>query len=150
MIAMRGKSLTKHRRSGEVGAAFAEFTVSVLFVVSLLFISIQLLYIGYSQLTVQFVATEALRQSIIDASASGHSSAMLSFARTRAGQMGLAIEPSDVQICPVRVVANKTCPSFNTGDPNELIAVRITYGVPVIFWGEMTVTGFAVGRNEPF
>lgn len=147
---MRGKSLTRKDRHGEAGAAFVEFAISVLFVCSVLFISIQLLYIGYSQLTVQFVATEALRQSIIDADEVNHSSSMLTYAKDRAGEMGLAIQTSDVQICPVRNVSNKTCPSFDTGTSNELIAVRITYGVPVMFWGQMTVTGFAVGRNEPF
>lgn len=131
----------------ESGSTLAEFSIAALFLLFFIFISIQLLYVAYVSLTVQFLSLRGLRAAVVADVTLGDGAAetLQSNIITEASALGITVEPSDVHICPV---SNPYCTEPSIGAPKDVISIIVRKSFP-IYWGNLTMRGRAIGRNEP-
>lgn len=139
-------------RTREDGSALVEGTVSIGVLLAFLFTSIQLIFMGYTSLCLQFVAIEGIRLASIGepegASPSyDHASAIKNYVIDRSAALGIPLTTDQIEICPT---SNVKCGGNSfVGVPNGLLSLRLTRDVTVFGVGNFMIDGIAIGRNEP-
>lgn len=151
MLALMSKHSRRIRRrhSGERAGVLVEFSISALFLLLLILSSVQLLYMAYMALAVQFVSLRGLRVAVIGSDTqtpAEFTAALQDQIQSLGRNLGVELAAEDIAICPLR---DFHCETPNAGSGNELIVVRVQKRIPFIVFSGLKVSGQAIGRNEP-
>ena len=113
--------------NNEAGATVVEFSIVVGLCLFIVFMGIDVLFLGYRALSLQHTANTVLRQTVVGPPAGSlpnydHAQAMVQLAKKQAKNLGLKISPNQIQICPQSQV---NCQANSSGKGNEFVVVRI-------------------------
>ncbi len=147
-------------RSAQEGAAMVEFAIVCILVIPFMIVAIQLLYVAFQVITLQFVVTDMLRQSVvadftaIDCTVTvtptplvctcpggiTNIACLRQLVVNRASALGVTIAAGDVFICPVltpaaggSLVDNKTaCIGNFNNQPLMTVYARRQFTFPLV------------------
>lgn len=136
----------------EKGATSVEFALIISFLLFFIFIGIDLLYLSYKALSLQYAASSVLRETVVgkpESSPAGydHAHEMKVKIKEKAEAFGLKLENRQIRICPL---SDPGCTSNNTSVAEDLILISIDYETTMLFMSDYTINAVAVGKNEPF
>lgn len=145
------QSSRKHRRkTGEMGAAIAESVIAVPLFIFLVFCAVEFMVISWRALTLQFVATQTMRNIVTGMCADANGNPeyceegtrridyAIDQARKASKSYGLG-SGSDIIVCITRSGQRATdCPNpeisaGNPGTVGELVEIITTYKSPLLF-----------------
>lgn len=139
-------------RLDEDGATSVEFSLIVGFLLLFIFVGVDLLYLNYKTLSLQYAASSVLREAVVgipQAPPAGykHADEMRKKIKQKAASLGLKLDFNKIRICPL---SNPGCAGNNTSIADDLILISIDYDTSVLFMSDYTINAIAVGKNEPF
>jgi hypothetical protein len=140
------------------GATLLEFAVISAFLFFFLIIAAEFLFMCYTSVTMQFIATRALRQSILgppagQPPAATYAEAIENGIIANGHELFVSLDRDHIYICladPNNI--NIKCATDNAGVGDDLISVYIEKRFSIPFFGFLgyTLDALAVGKNEPF
>ena len=128
------------------GATTVELTVvaPVLFAFSI--VALELLRLCFTGLTIQFVAAKALRQAVISPTSAQGIAATVSDLGAR---FGVPIAPEQIEVC--HLIGDGTCVGGGSAPgSNELLVIKVARPTALLLFGNYTLRGLVIGRNEPY
>lgn len=150
VLGEKNEVITRFNRD-ERGATSVEMAMVAGLLLFFIFTGIDLLYLSYQSLSLQYTATTALRTATIgepDIPAPGynHVTVVKKQIKDTAAGFGLELKDAHIKICPI---TDPACPVSNSAKPGDLIVVRIDYPSRVLFYDQYTINAMAIGKNEP-
>jgi len=135
----------------EAGATTVEMALVSGLLLFVIFVGIDMLYLSYQALSLQYTATTVLRQAVLGEPevlppGYNHVDTMKNRMKDLAAGFGLELLPSQISICPV---VDPNCPVSYSAEPGEIIIVQINFPSRVLFVDQYNVNATAIGRNEP-
>ncbi|MCB0325160.1 MAG: pilus assembly protein [Bdellovibrionales bacterium] len=135
------------------GSTIVEFAIVSLVFFSLIVIGAELLRLSYTNITLQFAASRALRLAVIGPPEAApadydHTTHVKDYFLELTSGLGISVPPESIRIC---ASPNLNCSTDDSGNGGELIAIRATHTIELVLWHTTyTVSALAVGRNERF
>ena len=162
-------STRRHRtHQGEHGAAFVELAISFVVFLSLFFLSIDVLRLGYHNALAQFIVTRAVQEgALLNASPTDRCTAVVQNVRGLITDFGLDDAVTDPNN-DIKIIQEIGAPSSagacdpnlpggtgpgEAGRPQEFFGIVLSYNIAlnvgIIFQFNHRVTAVAIARNEP-
>jgi Flp pilus assembly protein TadG len=142
----------KTARRTESGAVFLEFLLSALFFFTIVLVTLEAAIACFRILGVQYLASQTARTLALHQAAVDTTVEAKMYATKMAPALSLAIINDDIQICDWRDLDDKAnCKKDGVGSPEDYVAVRIQTTARYLLGARtLTLTGFAMARNEKF
>jgi len=144
-------------RDSEKGATVVEFAIVAPVLIIFIFLGIDMLYLCYRAVSLQYAVNTVFRETIVgepESAAAGyqHDFAMVDRIKTLSRSFGMELQDSEIEICSsASLDSNGLCfGPDQTGTGGELIVININHQTNVLFLDSFNLRATAIGRNEPF
>lgn len=140
------------------GATLVEFAIISAFLFFFLVIAAEFLFMCYTAVTMQFIATQAMRQSVVGpppgpTPAATYAQVVENRIILSGQALYVSLEPQNIYICPLNATnIDLKCAVDDTGKSGGLVTIYIQkrFAIPFFNFIGYTLDALAVGRNEPF
>lgn len=143
---MKSKKRRLQLANPEKGGVMLEFAIiSPVFIGSIL-MALELMFISYSVLVLEFVAASAARYASVNLT-SNDSQELNTNVKNMAGNFGVSLTDTNIKICPA---TNPDCTLNNVPDAEKFVSIKITKSFNIFGSQAFSIDGLAIARREPF
>ena len=147
----------KDSENNEQGSAMVEFAIVAPVFIIFIFLGIDMLYLCYRAVALQYTVNTVFRETVIGAPETvvapyNHGGEMVGRIQDLSSAFGITLEPDEISICTESSLVDGDCvnPTPFTGEGGELIVININHTTDVLFLDTYNLQATAIGRNEPF
>jgi len=152
------------KTDNEKGATMVEFAIVAPFLILFIFLAIDMLYLCYRAVSLQYTVSTVFRETVIGIPEGtvgpyNHGITMENRIKDLSASFGIVLDEDEIDICTASIFnsnagdcdidPNNPAPPF-TGDGGEPIVININHQTRVLFLDTYNLRATAIGRNEPF